>query len=114
MDAENPELAWLRSKLDEGIDPDALTSRRVTANDDIEKMRSILKEDTMPSLSDDVLEMLLNECDTFNEAIYRAAIMKSEDTTLSVSGLSTADTSAFFLRIARLYRPNNSGILRGG
>lgn len=80
---------------------------------DIQKMKAILKEDTMPLLSDDVLELLLRESDSFNEAIYRAAIMKSEDTTLNVSGLSTADTAAFFLRLARLYRPNNSGTLKG-
>ena len=45
-------------------------------------------------------------------AIYQMLIIKSEDTTVSVSGLSTTSTSSYFKRLASQYRPNNSGILR--
>ena len=51
--------------------------------------------------------------DTVDEVIYKGALMKSENTTLQVSGLSTADTSKYFLRIASMYRPSNTGILGG-
>jgi hypothetical protein len=43
--------------------------------------------------------------------IYEMLIVKSEDSTISVSGLSTGDTSRYFLRLASRYRPSNSGIL---
>ena len=43
--------------------------------------------------------------------IYEMLIVKSEDSTIRVSGLNTADTSRYFLRLASRYRPNNSGIL---
>ena len=47
-----------------------------------------------------------------NKAIYDCLIIKAEDATLSVSGLSTTDTSHYFKRLASKYRPNNSGILK--
>lgn len=80
----------------------------------IEKLKRALREDSMPLLSDEDLEDLLESSESFNEAVYRGAIIKSEDTTLQVSGLSIADTSSYFLRLASIYRPNNTGILRGG
>jgi len=41
-------------------------------------------------------------------------LVKAEDTTLSISGISAADTSAYFRRLASKYRPSNSGTLKGG
>jgi len=43
--------------------------------------------------------------------IYEMLVVKSEDSTISVSGLSTADTSNYFLRLAGRYRPHNSRVL---
>ena len=45
--------------------------------------------------------------------IYEMLIVKAEDSAISVSGLSTADTSNYFLRLASRYRPHNSGVLSG-
>lgn len=45
--------------------------------------------------------------------IYEMFVVKSEDSAVSVSGLSTQDTSRYFLRLAAKYRPHNSGVLRG-
>lgn len=46
--------------------------------------------------------------------IYEMLIIKSEDSTISVSGLNTGDTSAYFKRLASRYKPFNTGILGGG
>ena len=46
--------------------------------------------------------------------IYEMLIVKSEDSTISVSGLSTQDTSSYFKRLASRYKPFNSGIMAGG
>ncbi len=79
----------------------------------LEALKIALREEDMPLFSDDELNQLIKTSDSLNEAIYKGAIIKSENTTLIVSGLTTADTSAYFLRIAAMYRPNNSGVLRG-
>lgn len=82
--------------------------------DNIGKLKRALREDVMPLLSEDNLNDLLESADTLDEAIYNGAIMKSEDTTVQISGWSAADTSAYFLRLASLHRPNNTGVLKEG
>lgn len=47
----------------------------------------------------------------FNATVYEMLIIKSEDSTISVSGLNTADTSGYFKRLASRYKSFNSGIL---
>ena len=78
----------------------------------IEKMKRALREKEMPSFENEDLEFYLEGAETLNEAIYNAAIAKSENTTLEISGMTTADMSSYFLRIASMYRPNNTGTLR--
>lgn len=46
--------------------------------------------------------------------IYEMLIIKSEDSTIQVSGLNTADTSGYFKRLASRYKQFNSGVLKGG
>lgn len=46
--------------------------------------------------------------------IYELLIVKSEDSTISVAGLSTQDTSAYFKRLASRYKTYNSGVLDSG
>lgn len=79
----------------------------------IARMKTVLREQEMPMFSDVELESILNNSDSFDMAVYKAAIMKSENTQLVVSGVTIADTSAYFLRIARMHRPSNSGQLKG-
>lgn len=81
--------------------------------DNMNKLKRALREKTMPLLTDEDLQDLLESSDSLDEAIYKGAIMKSENTTMIVSGMSTADMSSYFLRIASMHRPNNTGILRG-
>ena len=85
----------------------------VLTSDHRATVKRIWLEDTMPLLSDELIADISSSSDTLDEVIYKGALMKSEDTTLQVSGLSTADTSKYFLRIASMHRPSNTGILGG-
>ena len=85
---------------------------------DIEKIRFIMKElreAQSPYFEEDDFEHYLakNNGDV-NATIYEMLIIKSEDSTISVSGLTTQDTSAYFKRLASRYKPFNSGVLNGG
>lgn len=84
----------------------------VSTTELLEKLKRALREDTMPLLSEQDLDDLISSSDTLDEAIYKGAIFKSENTTISISGMSTADTSKYFLRLASLHRPTNSGVLK--
>lgn len=81
---------------------------------DIERMKVILREDDIPFFTGEALQFYIDENGgDVNAAIYQCLIIKSEDTTLSASGLTTADTSSYFKRLARRYRPWHSGIIGG-
>lgn len=82
---------------------------------DIERMKIILREREIPYFSDEELFFYLSENgNDVNAALYQCLLIKSENTTLSLSGVSLPDTSMYFRRLAQKYRPNNSGILKGG
>ena len=85
----------------------------ILTSDQLAAVKRIVREATMPLLSDELIADISSSSDTLDEVIYKGALMKSEDTTLQVSGLSTADTSKYFLRIASMHRPSNTGILGG-
>lgn len=81
---------------------------------DLEKLKIILRENDCPFFTDDELEFYLEDNNgDFNKTVYQCLIVKSENTTLSLSGLEAGDTSKYFRRIAQRYRENNSGILKG-
>lgn len=81
----------------------------------IDRMKTILREADIPFFSDEDLQFYLDENNgDENAAIYQCLLVKAEDTTLSISGISAADTSMYFRRLASRYRPNNSGVLKGG
>ena len=82
---------------------------------DIQRMRMILREEDVPFFTEEQLQFYIDENNGIvNDAIYQCLIIKSENTTLSISGLSTADSSGYFKRLASKYRPSNSGIIGGG
>ncbi len=85
---------------------------------DVEKLRYIkkeLREAQSPYFEDDdFLHYLTKNNGNVDATIYEMLIIKSEDSTISVSGLSTQDTSAYFKRLASRYKPFNSGIMTGG
>lgn len=80
----------------------------------LEELKLIIRENDCPFFDDEELQYHLESQGSVKAAAYRCLVLKSENTTLSVSGLNCADTSAYFLRLAQMYRPNNSGRLKGG
>lgn len=81
---------------------------------DIEIIKKELREEQSPYFEEDDFEYYLSKNNGDVKAtIYEMLIIKSEDSTISVSGLSTQDTSAYFKRLASKYKTFNSCILEG-
>ena len=79
---------------------------------DIEIIKKEIREAQAPYFDDDDFSYYLRKNNgDVNATIYEMLIIKSEDSTISVSGLSTSDTSSYFKRLASRYRRYNSGIL---
>lgn len=73
-----------------------------------------LRESQCPYFSDSEIEYYYaKNNEDFNQTIYELFLVKAEDSTISVSGLSTQDTSGYFRRLASRYRKSNSCILEG-
>lgn len=80
----------------------------------LDELKMILREQDVPFFTDEELQYHYASCgNNLEKTAYRCLLIKSENTTLDISGLSTADSSDYFRRLASLYRPNNSGVLKG-
>lgn len=80
--------------------------------DILKQIRIETRENQSPYFEDEDIEYYFNKNKGDVEAtIYELLIVKSEDSTISVSGLNTGDTSAYFRRLASKYRKYNSGVL---
>lgn len=72
-----------------------------------------VRENIAPYFEEEDIEYYLDKNGgDLRATIYELLIIKSEDSTISVSGLSTQDTSNYFKRLASKYKSFNSGILR--
>lgn len=81
---------------------------------DIERIKRETRENQSPYFEDgDIEYYLAKNGGDVDATIYELLLVKAEDSTISVSGLSTADTSAYFRRLASRYRRYNSGVLSG-
>lgn len=81
----------------------------------MEELKIVLREADVPFFTDEQLTFYLKENGgDYNVTAYQCLLIKAEDTTLSVSGLSAGDSSKYFRRLAAKYRPHNSGVLKGG
>lgn len=81
----------------------------------ITRIKKEIREEQAPYFEEDDFQYYLDKNDGNVEAtIYEMLIIKSEDSTISVSGLSTQDTSGYFKRLASRYKQFNSGTLQGG
>lgn len=81
---------------------------------DIDRIKKEIREAQSPYFDeDDFAYYLEKNGGDVNATIYEMLIIKSEDSTISVSGLSTSDTSGYFKRLASRYKRFNSGILQG-
>ena len=81
---------------------------------DIEKIKKEIREEQSPYFEQEDFAYYLdkNQGDV-KATIYEMLIIKSEDSTISVSGLNTEDTSKYFKRLASRYKTFNSGVLGG-
>lgn len=79
-----------------------------------EQLRFNLREKQCPYFDDDEIQLLLDKNNNdVNKASYEGLILKAEVTGLSVSGLTTKDSSSYFKMLASNYVETNSGQLRG-
>jgi hypothetical protein len=79
-----------------------------------EELKIILRENDCPFFTDEELTYYLGvNSDNVSDTAYQCLIIKSQDMGLALSGYTAADTSSYFRRLAKRYRPNNSGILKG-
>lgn len=80
----------------------------------IDNMKIVLREKDIPFFSDEELQFYLDtNGGSVDNALYQCLCVKAENTTMSLSGFSTGDTSKYFRRLANMYRPSNSGTLGG-
>lgn len=80
----------------------------------LEELKLILRESDIPFFTDDELMYYYEKNNhNLNNTAYQCLILKSEDTKLSMSGLTLADSSSYFKRLAAQYRPKHSGTLKG-
>lgn len=78
---------------------------------DIMRVKVILREKDMPMFSDEEIQEFVDSSESVEQALYEMLVLKSENTALNISGLTTAETSDYFRRLAFMYRPHNSGVL---
>lgn len=82
--------------------------------DNLDDLKIVLREKDCPFFEDEELDYYYRQNGgDFNATAYQCLIIKSESTSLVLSGLEAADTSKYFRRLAQQYRVNNSGVLRG-
>ena len=82
---------------------------------DVERVYKEIREEQSPYFEDGDMEYYLNKNHGDVDAtIYEMLIIKSEDSSLSLSGVNTTDTSGYFKRLASKYKKFNSGNLIGG
>ena len=82
---------------------------------DVERVYKEIREEQSPYFDDGDIEYYLEKNHGNVEAtIYEMLIIKSEDSSLSLSGVNTTDTSGYFKRLASKYKQFNSGTLIGG
>lgn len=74
-----------------------------------------IREDMSPYFTnDDIIYYLEKNGGDVRATIYELLIIKSEDSSLSLSGINTTDTSGYFKRLASKYKTFNSQNLIGG
>lgn len=83
----------------------------IVSEDVLKNTKTAIRENDYPMFTDEELISIISSCESVDMAIYKLCIMKSENTQLAIAGMTSADTSKYFLRLSSLYRPNNTGVL---
>lgn len=80
----------------------------------IEQIKLIIREKDIPYFTDAEIQSYLdiNNGDD-KKTIYDLLLIKAENTTTNIAGLSVADSSQYFRKLALRYRPTNSKTLKG-
>ena len=83
-------------------------------DDKINQLKIMVRESQVKFFTDEELKFYLNNNDgDLDKTAYQCLIIKSEDTTLQIAGMTAEDSSKYYRRLASMYKPNNSGILKG-
>jgi len=82
--------------------------------DSLEKLKFNIRENEYPCFSDEELMYVLNdECGgDIRKASYKCLIRKAENTGITVSGLTTKDSSSYFRMLASNFVTTHSGCLK--
>ena len=79
----------------------------------LEQLKFNLREKQCPYFDDKELSVLLEQNNNdVDKASYEGLLLKAEVTGLSVSGLTTKDSSSYFKMLASHYVSSNSGVLK--
>lgn len=80
--------------------------------DKLEQLKFNLREKQCPYFEESELEILLDKNDgDVAKSSYEGLLLKAENTGLSVSGLTTKDSSSYFKMLASRFVETNSGVL---
>lgn len=79
----------------------------------VSDIKVAIREDDVPFFTDEQIEFYVNLYGSFDLAAYNCLIVKSQNSQLQIAGMTTQDTSDYFKRLARQFRPVNSGVLGG-
>ena len=81
--------------------------------DKLEQLKFNLREKQCPYFDNEELSALLEQNNNdVDKASYEGLLLKAEVTGLSVSGLTTKDSSSYFKMLASHYVSSNSGVLK--
>lgn len=82
--------------------------------DNLMKAKIELRESTSPFFSDEEINYYIEEKHDgdFNAAMYEMCILKSENDSISLpGGLSIANNSEYWLRLAEKYKPSKKVVM---
>ena len=80
---------------------------------EIQELKLILREETSPFFTDEEIAYYLEKNNgNINSTAYECLLLKAEDDSIALpGGLTLANNSSYWLRLAKKYKPNGSRIL---
>ena len=80
---------------------------------EIQELKLILREETSPFFTDEEIAYYLNKNNgNVNNAAYECLLLKAEDDSIALpGGLTLANNSTYWLRLAKKYKHSGSRIL---
>ena len=80
---------------------------------EIQELKMILREETSPFFTDEEIAYYLDKNNgNINNAAYECLLLKAEDDSIALpGGLTLANNSEYWLRLAKKYKPNGSRVL---